>query len=199
MARLGRTKKAKPTEAEFFEAVGRAVVAWQQVEVSACVLFVVLLRAGNEGGARAAFDRVGNFAMRIELLDVAAKYLFAMSKGVGELPKRWEALRGRLFGASDLRNRLAHSELGEDGAGLKLRPQLLDLSRVDPTDLMKAAKAKKAREVDYETVKKAEHLFEALIYDLLAFRQDASKLEPGWEGLRGEGLEGGAAAVGGAA
>jgi hypothetical protein len=199
MMRPRRAKSARPTEAEFFEAVGRAVVGWQQVELSACVLFAVLLRAGNEGGARAAFDRVGNFAMRIELLDVAAKFFFATSKGVGDLPKRWEGLRGRLFSASDLRNRLAHSELWEDGAGLKLTPQLFDLSRVDPANLMKSVRSKKAREVDYETAKNAEQLFEVLSYDLAGFRQTAAKLEAGWEGLGGEGLEGGPAAVGSAA
>jgi hypothetical protein len=136
LARPGRARTARPTEAKFFEAVGRAVVGWQQVELSACGLFAVLLRAGNELGARAAFGRVGNFAMRIELLDVGAKFFFVMSKGVGDLPKRWEGLRGRLFSASDLRNRLAHSELWEDGGGLKLTPQLLDLSRVDPANLV---------------------------------------------------------------
>jgi hypothetical protein len=60
---------------------------------------------------------------------------------------------------------------------------------------VKSVRSKKAREVDYETVKKAEQLFELLSYDVLGFRQDAAKLEPGWEGLGGEGLEGGPAAV----
>lgn len=169
------TKRA--TEAQFFEALGRAVVAWQGVEVSSSALFAVLLQAGNEAGARALLDRVGNFSMRVELMDIAAKYLLAFSDDVGDLPKRWEAIRGRLYSSSDLRNRLAHSELGEDSAGLKLRPSLFDLSRVDPNDLKKSATAKRAREVDYATVKGAELQFEKLCDELLGIREDLRRMQ----------------------
>jgi hypothetical protein len=165
----------RATEAQFFEALGRAVVAWQGVEVTTSALFAVMLKAGNEIGARALFYRVGNFAMRIEFLDIAAKFLLAEASEPSELTKRWDGLRGRLFSASDLRNRLAHSEVGEDDQGLKLRPPMLDLSRIDPADVRKGVKAKMAREVTYESVKAAEFQFEVLCHDLHHFRSDIGK------------------------
>ena len=178
MAKRNGRRRSPPSESEFFEAVGRAVVAWQGVETIASTLFFVLLRAGNELGARSVFYRVSNFAMRVELLDIAAKYLFQFSERVGDLPERWEGLRSRLFSGSDLRNRLAHSELGEDEIGFKLRPPFFDFSRVDPNKLEKAMLARLGREVDYVTVKGAENLFEMLCHDIYRFRDDVARLKP---------------------
>ena len=169
------------TEREFLEAVGRAVVEWQSVEVVSSGLFFILLQARNQAGASALFWRIGNFAMRIEMLDIAAKYLFAPSKRPDELPKRWDGLRARLYSASDLRNRIAHSEIGEEDSGrrtaFKLRAPLLDWSRVDPANLEKGARAMKVREVDYVKLKGAGLLFTELCRDLVYFRMDVEKLK----------------------
>lgn len=187
---MAKRKQVDPNEStgsEFAEAVGRAVIAFTRVETTAANLFSALLKSANPLGAAAVLWRVGNFSMRVELMDVAAKWLFGTFQITGELPARWEALRTRMYAASDLRNRLAHSEvyedMTEDAFKYTLRQPLLDFSRLDPAKLEKTGKAKVARSVDYVTAKGAVGLFEKLSEDLGDLVRDVARAKaPAEEG-----------------
>jgi hypothetical protein len=57
---------------EFYEAVGRALSAWQPIEVNLALLFVALVGAGNFKAAFASFGAAANLSMRMQMLEAAA-------------------------------------------------------------------------------------------------------------------------------
>src|SRR5512140_3323362 len=85
------------TEERFAEDVGRAVIAFQHVETASSALFCELLKSSNPMGARAVFYRLNNFATRIDLMDLSARWLFKIYGDDGALLKRWEAIKGTLW------------------------------------------------------------------------------------------------------
>ena len=94
---------------EFAEAVGRAIVSWQHVERSSAHLFSHLLMARGFG-AWGVFYHVKNQSTRIELLNIAARFLFHFANEK-QMHEKWNALSARLAEASALRNSLAHSQM----------------------------------------------------------------------------------------
>ena len=123
------------TETEFHEAVGRAIIHFQNLETATSTLFGALLGARNEVGARAAFYTLQNNATRIQLMDVAARWLVFV-RGGKKLRKRWEDVRDRLREASALRNRVAHSDLNTTryptGTEYSLVNPFMNWSRLEP-------------------------------------------------------------------
>lgn len=157
------------TEDEFVAAIGRTIVAYQHLEVTTSALFANLLGARNEVGARGAFYQIVNYSTRIQMMDVAARFLH-LAEPEGKLHKRWEAISSRLWAASNLRNRIAHGELGEVsneyGSTFILRQPIMDFSRLDPKDIEKSAKRNATRLVDYNELQRAEHDWDALCSDV---------------------------------
>lgn len=163
---------------EFAEAVGRAIIAFQSVESRAANLFAWLLGAGV--GASAVFYHIGNFTTRIQMMDIAARWMLIGDERLGMM-EDWKKLRTRLYEVNDLRNRIAHSEIRESYSfeeeefAFTLHQPFMDWSRLDPLDPEKWAKAQKARDVDFVAVKGAEATFEALERDLEELQNRLSK------------------------
>ena len=169
-----------PEESEpqnFAAAIGWAIVTWQQVEMQQANLFAHLLASRAGLAASAVFYTVKNHSTRLELMKVAAKWLFMM-KGPRKrkvLEGEWGSLLARMKEASNLRNRIAHFELDEEmtatGWRLKLRRSRSDFSHIDPNNRERAMAREASRVLKYSHIKDAATEFAELASDLGRFAQ----------------------------
>jgi len=159
---------------EFAEAVGRAVISWQNVESSSAHLFSHLLVARSLG-AWGVFYHVKNQSTRIEFLNIAARFLFH-SADEKELHEKWKLLSPRLAAASALRNRMAHFEIDETmtptGWKFTLSPPRLDWSQLDPAQPERWSQRQRQRVLRYSQIKDAWRDFEKLGDDLNDFANE---------------------------
>jgi hypothetical protein len=169
-----RTKDAC-TEKQFFEAVGRVIVGFQDLEGEMSSLFVALMAARNDIGARAAFYHLQNNATRIQLMDIAARWLELVDRR-GRLRKRWEGVRDRLREASDLRNRVAHSNYYDFGPKRALTKPLMDLSRLEPGKLISHSSKALERQVTYSILRDAIKVWGRLGADVVKLTDDVQAL-----------------------
>lgn len=88
---------------EFYEAVGRALSAWQPIEVNLALLFVELVGASNFKAAFASFGAAVSLNARLQMLEAAADVGLE-----GEVAKTCRHFVQRVKRASANRNKLAH-------------------------------------------------------------------------------------------
>ena len=88
---------------EFYEAVGRALSAWQPIEIHLALLFVGLLGARSFKAAFASFGTVANLNTRMQMLEAAANATLD-----GEEAKAFAQFLQQVRKASANRNKLAH-------------------------------------------------------------------------------------------
>lgn len=87
---------------EFFEAVGRALAAWQAVEVQLPLLYSLIIEAKHAPAAWASFRTIANLNTRLQVIEEAAKARTSPHLDAVVM------LCGKLRVASEGRNRLAH-------------------------------------------------------------------------------------------
>jgi hypothetical protein len=101
------------TADEFAEAIGRAVLAWRDIEHRSANLYVWLLDARNAQGAITSFYAVHSMTVRAMMLKSAAHCMF-QSPDMEDLSEEFGAVMEQLAECSRLRNRLSHSDVGEE-------------------------------------------------------------------------------------
>jgi hypothetical protein len=101
------------TPAEFAESVGRAVLAWRDIEHRSANLYVWLLDARNAQGAITSFYAVHSMTVRAMMLKTAAHHMF-QSPDMEDLGEEFDTVMDQLAECSRLRNRLSHSEVAEE-------------------------------------------------------------------------------------
>lgn len=166
------TAPASPTSstaAEFAEAVGRAVLAWQHVELRCAHLYVWLLDARNAQGALASFHAVHSQNVRTMMLKTAAHYLL-QSPEFEDLGEDFETLMDNLGEYSRLRNRLTHSEVAEEmtEAGWSFQLKAPAVETVGPG---KGRQRPKLTPLDFAAVSGAESQFRGLAESLYGFEE----------------------------
>lgn len=87
----------------FYEAVGRALSAWQPIEVNLALLFVDFVGASNFKAAFASFGAAVSLNARMQMLEAAANAALE-----GEAAKRFRQFARQVKQASANRNKLAH-------------------------------------------------------------------------------------------
>jgi hypothetical protein len=101
------------TPAEFAQAIGRAVLAWRDIEHRSANLYVWLLDARNAQGAITSFYAVHSMTVRAMMLKSAAHYMFQLPD-MEDLAEEFDAVMDQMAECSRLRNRLSHSDVGEE-------------------------------------------------------------------------------------
>ena len=160
---------AASTAAEFAEAVGRAVLAWQHVELRCAHLYVWLLDARNAQGALASYHAVHSQNVRTMMLKTAAHYLL-QSPDFEDLSEDFEALAENLGDCSRLRNRLTHSEVAEEmtEAGWSFQ---LKAPAAETAAPVKGRQRQKLAPLDFAAVSGAESQFRVLAESLHGFEE----------------------------
>jgi hypothetical protein len=161
---------ASVSPSEIAEAIGRAMLTWQDNEAVAAELFVKLLDAGHREAARAAFFAVNGFASRLGMLKRAARSVCATRAEIDE--DLLLALLERLAAANQLRNRLSHSVLRETFAEGRYQYHL------EVPELAWGRRAAHERRLEVATVISAASDFQRLSDDVRAFL-DANFDTPG--------------------
>lgn len=163
---------------EFAEAIGRAIIAWHAVEALAANLFSSLLLSPGMGGV-AVFYHIKNFKTRLEMMNIAARFLFLGSKNKKLLAK-WRTLSRQILTSITLRNRIAHSELSEATTETSwkfwLGPPILDWSQLDPDKMDRWAQRQSARVLTYSDIKDAWIDFEKLAGEISTFKREVDSL-----------------------
>ena len=101
---------------EFAEAIGRALIAWQDIEAASAKLFACLVAAQNSDAAVAAFYSVNGMGQRLSMMKSALRFLGS----VPELDERLDDITDvldRIGAELKLRNRLSHSAVKETFTG----------------------------------------------------------------------------------
>lgn len=111
---------------DFYQTLGRAITAWQHVEVLVYEIAYRLIGPENPRAFSAAFHSAMNFNVRLAMADAAAQITLAEP-----LLAEWKKLRKRTNSRSKERNHLAHftsiTEFDpEVGSRIYLRPGLSD-------------------------------------------------------------------------
>ncbi|MCF3628189.1 hypothetical protein RJ527_08940 [Thalassospiraceae bacterium LMO-SO8] len=160
------------TEEEFYEAIGGAIIIWQNVERECGHLFAHFLVSHNGLGASGVFYHIKNHSTRLQLLDIAARFLFA-THDRDDMRDEWKLLSDRIRDASGLRNRIAHftvdEELTATGWKFWLKPQPWDLSQYDPLNADKSLAKMKSKPLTYSQINAATDQFRELATDLAVF------------------------------
>lgn len=160
------------TEGEFFEAIGVAVVIWQDVEGECARLFHHLLVSNNGPAAYATFYHIKNQSTRLELLNIGAKFLFILPEQ-SEFRNEWARLAGRIKEAFGLRNKIAHSMIDETMTPtawkFELKPQSSDFGHWDPQNTKKSIARLRSKSVSYSEIVSASGQFRELARDLREF------------------------------
>ncbi len=164
---------ATSTAAEFAQAVGRAVIGWQDIELRSAHLYVWLLDARNAQGALSSFHAVHSFNVRAMMLKTAARHLF-QSPEFADLSDEFDALMDELGQCSRLRNRLTHSEVAEQltegGWSYSLKAPSIETAAAG--FVLGGGKMRSAPEpLDFKTIKAAEGQFGAIAAALFAFEE----------------------------
>ncbi len=164
---------AHSTPAEFAEAIGRAVLAWQDVELRCAHLYVWLLDARNAQGAISSISTIHSMTMRSMMLKVAARYLFQTPE-FEDLTEEFEDLMSSMAACSRLRNRLSHSEVAEEltenGWAYKLQTPGIETAAASIGKGGGSTRAK-SQPLDFPTIKAAEGQFRALAENLHSFEE----------------------------
>jgi len=164
------------TAAEFAEAVGRAVLAWQDVELRCAHLYVWLLDARNAQGALTSFHAVHALNVRAMMLKSAAHHMF-QSPDFEDLAEEFANLMDQLGECSRFRNRLTHSEVSEEltdaGWAYALKASALDTAAAGFVrgSGSKAGGRTKLPPIDFPALKAAEGQFRALAEGLHGFEE----------------------------
>lgn len=95
---------ALPQDGAFYEALGRAIGGWAQVEGALYVMFLTVLKLPHADPAAAAFHAIVSFQGRLKMVDSAALFSLANSP----LLARWRALEERVRKKEARRNQAAH-------------------------------------------------------------------------------------------
>lgn len=186
---LGEVAMSDPNEAEleqFAEAVGLAIIQWQDIESRSAHLFSHLLRARSLG-AIATVYYIKNFSTRIEMMNIAARFWF-MQFDDKSLQKDWKALTERLSQASALRNRIAHFEVDEEMTPsswkFTLIPPRLDWSQLDPEQGERWLQRQRARSLAYSQIENAWRDFRKLGDDIDLFARRVIEMNAHQEGRK---------------
>lgn len=156
---------------QFAEAVGLAIIQWQDIESHSAHLFSHLLQARGLG-AIASVYYIKNFSTRIELMNIAARF-WLMTLDDKSLQRSWKALSERLARASALRNRIAHFEVDEEitptSWKFTLTPHKHDWSQLEPEHRDRWLHRQQARSLTYSQIKNACCDFRKLANDIALF------------------------------
>src|SRR5580704_13945664 len=90
--------------AEFFEALGVAVLRWQYVEAAIFHIFSAVIRGRDHHAVSAVFHAVANLSNRLGMIDAALKVLIPEDPALNE----WERLEKKIRDLSQKRNFLVH-------------------------------------------------------------------------------------------
>jgi hypothetical protein len=105
---LDRTAMPPPDEMKlFFEALGETIVAWQEVEKGLYTIFHRLILSRRKGVTSAAYHSLSSLEARLAMTHAAAHY--ALSP---DLLKKWIKLHGTFRRKKDIRNKVAHFDMG---------------------------------------------------------------------------------------
>jgi hypothetical protein len=165
----------KCTEKQFFEAMGRAMAAFQDVESHMGQLFTALIASRNDTAAQAVFYHLQNNSLRIQVMDIAARWL-GLADARGKLRKRWETVRTKLRDASDLRNRIAHGDYYDFAPHPVLTKPLGDWSKLEPGKLLTHSKKTIERQVTYSMLVKAPDEWWKLCVEMMDLIEDINAL-----------------------
>lgn len=164
---------SQSTPDEFAQGIGRAVLAWQDVEMRCAHLYVWLLDARNAQGALTSFHAVHSLNVRIMMLKTSARHLF-QSPEFEDLSDEFDALIDSLGEASRLRNRLTHSEVAEEmteaGWAYTLKAPAIETAAAGFVRAGSKGRPKSAP-LDFPTIKAAESQFRTLAEGLHAFEE----------------------------
>ena len=160
------------TPAEFAEAIGRAVLAWQDVELRCAHLYVWLLDARNAQGALTSFHAVHALAVRAMMLKTAAHHMF-QSPDFEDLKEEFDVIMDRLGECSRFRNRLSHSEVAQEttdtGWVYSLKTPAIESAAAGY--VRSGGGRAKALPLDFPAIKAAEGQFRALAESLHGFEE----------------------------
>lgn len=99
-------------ESAFFEALGRSIAQWQNLELVLSYLFAMLVTPGNLSLGLLLFNTPTGFREKLKLTDTAARHVWETSPHLQE----WSAVRKILNALADERNNLAHGVAGFEHA-----------------------------------------------------------------------------------
>jgi hypothetical protein len=104
-SRSSPTREADP----FYTELGRAIAAWQVVELGLSFIFLAAVSPKNQGAAGAAFEAVRTTDGKLEMVDAALQATLKKSGTEDELWKKWRSSfnRAKELG-KEKRNRFAH-------------------------------------------------------------------------------------------
>ncbi len=145
--------------AEFAEAVGRALLAWQAIEAACAKLFACLVVAHNTQAAITAFYSINGFAQRLIMMKNATR-AFASGGDDDSFEPQITALLERATEATRLRNQLSHSKIIET---FQDAAYVFHLEMPEPAW---AGRSKKGRLLHYPAVRAAEGQFQSLAADI---------------------------------
>lgn len=91
-------------DSAFYEALGRAIGGWAQVEGALYVMFLTVLKLPHADPAAAAFHAIVSFQGRLRMVDSAALFSLANSP----LLPRWKELAEHVRRKEARRNQAAH-------------------------------------------------------------------------------------------
>ncbi len=92
---------------EFYEALGRLIVSWQQVEIALADLFATLMQSDEFLSVKAHYS-VMNFNTRLDMTDRVAELALHES----DLKDDWGELHKRLKRYAKKRNNMVHADIG---------------------------------------------------------------------------------------
>lgn len=116
---------------EFYAALGRAIAAWQLVEMALYELYEAAIVPRRPGAAAAAFHERQQFSSKLEATNMAVR--FALLDSPAALTKTWARLRKLANDKADHRNRFAHFQVREmfderrRENKIVLQPQMFDV------------------------------------------------------------------------
>ncbi|MEQ8403999.1 MAG: hypothetical protein RKE49_02795 [Oceanicaulis sp.] len=97
-----------PSESEYYEAIGRALTSWADLENAVCLVFTRATIDDFSGTAEAAYWEVASFEARLKMTDAAVQARYTKHP---ECLRLWKTLYNACNRRKRVRNKLAHGQL----------------------------------------------------------------------------------------
>jgi len=103
-------------ESEFFEALGRAIAAWQNIEVALAYLFAAAMPEPKATRSLIVFDTVQNFRDKLSITDAVLRETLIDAPCL----ETWNTMLNKLPRLAKRRNRIPHAHVVQIHVGEKM-------------------------------------------------------------------------------
>lgn len=149
----------------FYEALGRAISAWQSVERGMYEVFRALAASKRPGPIAAAFFSVTTLRAKLSMTDAAAQFALHGSHAL----KDWNGLLKRIEKESRHRNQVAHQVVYVEFHEVVKAKRVHLSPEISNTTYALPDKRKKIQPYTAQRLRECQKAFRSLAYDLRAF------------------------------